>query len=291
MVNGVKRDTLLYYIKDHSVAKPTRIPSLNRFAAQIKKQGYRYTLSKLIMETHKEGSNLLIAVVADPRSIHKRGVGKSVYALRVLIDVYKTWMWDKLRKYIVFMPQDFLRLLETIIKRDKINPDYPLANEERLPLIVWDDAGFWLNKQRWMNKFVVAVRENLNVIRTAVTAIIFTAPTWGELARGIRDHIDILVLITRNNDRESIARGYKIIQGVFEDYRRETLFQDYFNIMLPNEIYQPYDKYRRSYVLVGLERMKKNLEKILEGEETRQVPPDVLAENLDISDLKELWGY
>ncbi len=273
------RETLLYYLKDHSIPKPTRIPRLNNFAAQIKKNGYTYSLAELIIETHREGSNLLIAVVADPRSIHKRGIGKSVYALRILIDVYKTWRWDILKNYIVFMPQDFLRLLDRIIETG-----------ERLPLIVWDDAGFWLNKQRWMNKFVVAVRENLNVIRTAVTSIIFTAPTWNELARGVRDHIDILVLVTRNNNESSIAKGYKVVQGVFEEYRRETIFTDYFHIMLPNEIYQPYDSMRRSYVKVGLERMKQNLSKILQGDDSNP-PVDVLAENLDIADLREAWGY
>lgn len=275
------RETLLYYLRDHSIPKPTRVPRLNNFAAQIKKNGYTYSLAELIIETHREGSNLLVAVVADPRSIHKRGIGKSVYALRILIDVYKTWRWDVLKNYIVFMPQDFLRLLDRIIETG-----------ERLPLIVWDDAGFWLNKQRWMNKFVVAVRENLNVIRTAVTAIIFTAPTWNELARGIRDHIDILVLVTRNNNESSIAKGYKVVQGVFEEYRRETIFTDYFHIMLPNEIYQPYDRMRRSYVRIGLERMKKNLSKILQGDDSNpETSVDVLAENLDITDLKEAWGY
>ncbi len=272
-----RKNSLIYYIRNHSIAKPTRKPpALKYFVPQaVREDRDIYTLTRIIRDTHNEGSNVLVAVVSDPRSIQKRGVGKSVFALRLLVDMYKTWKWEDLRRYIVFMPQDFLSLIDNVLQTGK-----------RIPLLVWDDAGFWLNRQKWYNKFVMAVRENLNVIRTAVTSIVFTAPTWNELARGIRDHIDIMVLITRNSNTSSIARGYKVIQGVFEDYKRETIFQDYFNIMLPDEIYQPYEAMRRSYVMVGLERMRKNLKSILEGEDEG---PRLPIGELTLGDLREAW--
>ncbi|MEB3759770.1 MAG: hypothetical protein GSR81_02880 [Desulfurococcales archaeon] len=256
--------------------KNVKAPLLAYFRdSMIKPQGYRYTLSQLILDTHREGSNLLAAVVANPYSIHKRGIGKTVYALRILVDVYRTVEWEELRKYIVFMPQDFLKLVEEILNTGK-----------RIPLVVWDDAGFWLNRQRWHNKFVIAVRENLNVIRTAITSIVFTAPTWSELARGIRDHLDIVVLITRKDRERSIARGYKLIQGFLDWNKKELLFEDYFRIMLPNEIYKPYEEMRMGYVKVGLERMKARLKDILENEEEGEVyEPESLEE------FKEMFGY
>jgi len=269
----------------------SKAPSLKYFTAQMTTPDYKYSLSKIIMDAHKEGSNVLVAVVADPRSITKRGVGKSVYALRVLIDVYKTTDWNELRKYIVFMPQDFLRILQIITQRDNINEYEILAKEERLPLLVWDDAGFWLNRQRWMNKFVVAVRENLNVIRTAITSIIFTAPTWGELARGVRDHIDILVSVARVAGNASVAKGYKIVQGILDESRRETIFEDYFTIYLPDEIYKPYDELRKSYVKIGLERMQQRLKHILEDEDKGSEEGASIEDAESIEELRDAWGY
>jgi len=282
------KSILEYYTSILQYSTPIKKLSYEHFKAQMLIPGHKYALSKIIAETHEEGSNLLVAVVSDPRSIHKRGVGKSVYALRILMDIYKTTDWNELRKYIVFMPQDFLRILDIIVNRDKENPYEILAKEERLPLLVWDDAGFWLNRQRWMNKFVIAVRENMNVIRTAISCIIFTAPTWSELARGIRDHVDIVVTIKRNNKESSIAKGYKVIQGIFDEFKRETIFVDYFRIYLPDEIYKPYDQMRKSYVKIGLQRMKERLKHILEENEDSQPG---LNDIESIEELRDMWGY
>jgi len=259
----------------------TLVPSA-KFSREVM---YRrtYTLTAIILETHKMYSNVLTGVFADPNNLHKRGIGKSVYSIKIIMQVYNVKDWPKIREYIVFTPEDFVKILDKLINENI-----------RLPLLVWDDAGFWLNKQRWMNKFVIAVRENMNVIRSYMTSIIFTSPTYVELARGIRDHLDLAVLIRLKNydpdpqKRYSRGRGYKHSEDLFftNKKRPEPIFEDMFKLWLPDRIFWPYDEFRKEYVKIGLQRMKQRIHEIVEelNEVSSQAEPNKKVDKYEVEE-------
>ncbi|HID41641.1 MAG TPA: hypothetical protein EYP33_05750, partial [Pyrodictium sp.] len=125
---------------------------LSRTGTQEKKRRRTYPPSvDLVKDALELNTAFLEAVIAAPRVVFKLGIGKSVYALKTLYFVYNDW--EKAKKYIVFMPQEFLALFKEAVDKDK-----------RIPMIVWDDAGFLVGRQRWNSRFVVAVREHLNVV-------------------------------------------------------------------------------------------------------------------------------
>jgi hypothetical protein len=51
---------------------------------------------------------------------------------------------------------------------------------ERLPMFVWDDAGYWLHSLNWTDPLLQAIQKYFNVIGTDINTIILTtpSPTW-----------------------------------------------------------------------------------------------------------------
>lgn len=274
---------------------------LSPTGTQEKKRRRTYPPSAdLVRDALELNTAFLEAVIAAPRVVFKLGIGKSVYALKTLYFVYNC-DWEKAKKYIVFMPQEFLALFKEAVDKDK-----------RIPMIVWDDAGFWVGRQRWNNRFVIAVREHLNVVRTHVAAIQFTAPRLGELARGIRDQIDVVTAVTLHKQhsdprkRISHARLYLGVQSddFFMHQKRlpKPVAEWYYSHYFPH--YKDYEKRRKQLVEIGYKKAMKELKQIADEaaeelkelagsvEDKREPPtPDVIAENMDLEDLAEEWGY
>jgi hypothetical protein len=142
----------------------------------------------------KKNLSIVEGVFAEPLAIFEMGVGKSVYCLKTLYNIYNK-NWDIAKRYIVFTPQDFLKIID-----DAIQKNY------RIPALVWDDAGFWVGRQRWQNKFVIAVREFLNVIRTHIVLLMINAPSFYELARGIRERLRFVTFIRVYSYRDDVMK-------------------------------------------------------------------------------------
>jgi len=254
----------------------------------------------LIKDALRFNTSILQAVVAAPNVIFKLGIGKSVYALKTLYYIYGKW--NVAKRYVVFMPEEFLRLFEELIDQ-----------RARLPVMLWDDAGFWLGRQRWLNKFVIAVREHLNVIRTHVGSIMFTAPRLGELAKGIRDNIDVAVLVRIHRfheDPHERVSYYRVYAGMTDDtiFDRsksiELIGDGYFRHYF--EYYKDYEVRRKDLVRIGYLRAKEKLKEIAaeaaealseiasKHEEGRKPEPIIEPDEIDVEDLDELrevWGY
>ena len=245
----------------------------------------------------------LEAVVSAPRVMFTLGIGKSVYGLKTLYYVYDK-NWNIAKQYIVFMPQEFLRIFERAVDENA-----------RIPIIVWDDAGHWVGRQRWQNKFVVAVREFLNVIRTHIAVILFTAPRFGELAKGIRDNLNmtglVRLVVYDKDPRKRRSRYQSYLQPGDELFSRRRLPTPVFEWTYSNyfKYYMEYEEKRKQYVEIGLKRTKEALKEIAEQaaveleeiakkyepsrkpEPAKELDLDEIAESIDMEDLKEVWGY
>jgi len=208
---------------------------------------------------HKLDTSVLEGAFADPNAFFTLGIGKSVYCLKTLFYVYDK-NWNVAKQYIVFMPQDFLARFE-----DAIDKRY------RIPLLVWDDAGFWIGRQRWQNKFVRAVREFMNVIRTHLVHLMINAPRYTEIARGIREQLNltsVIRLYTYSDDvmkRQSKLWMYKAVDAERITARRNkpTPITEYtFKVFF--KFYPEYKELREKYVEIGKKRAEEALKAIAE---------------------------
>jgi len=202
------------------------------------------------------------------RTLTQLGIGKSVYALKTLYNVYDK-NWNVARKYVVFMPQHFLSLFE-----DAIDNNY------RIPAILWDDATFWIGKLRWQSELVKTVKEFMGVIRTHCAYLIFTAPKWTDMARSIREDLSFACVVRRRTFSEDPRKALSTASYyAFDDlerlYHRDknpapfTVYTYY----LYFEHYPEYERMRKEYVKIGKERMRERLREIARkaSEEMREI--------------------
>jgi hypothetical protein len=187
------------------------------------------------------------------------GVGKSVYAIKNAIEVYKGDI-NTVKDHIVFHPKDFvdrcLRMSETG-KREK--------------LLIWDDAGLWLFYLEYSNPFVQAVMKYLNVARTNWGAIIFTTPSPSYVANKLRNfpqNISIKIIKEGSDQqhasRPRLAKAYR--SWVAPDFRHQgvrLIYADQFSALLPNEFYREwYKPLRDSYARQANLNMQEQLKKV-----------------------------
>lgn len=92
------------------------------------------------------------------------GYGKTSYALWVAYEVYGNW--SEALRHLVFKPEEALRIIGRAIDTG-----------ERVPLIIMDDAGLWLDKLTWWERPKVRFMELFNLIRSVTAGIIFTTPS------------------------------------------------------------------------------------------------------------------
>jgi len=258
------------------------------------KEPQRYTPSYYIYVLAKKlGTSVLEGVFASNRALFHLGVGKSVYCLKTAMKVYHE-DWDEVQKHIVFMPQDFIKRFEEAIDKRK-----------RIRLLIWDDAGFWVGRQRYQTKFVRAVREFLNVIRTHLVYLMVTAPRYGELARGIREQLTYVNFISFYNyvpnimQRMSRAEIYHASDAEYVYARKHSkpsplavyIFKTYF------PYYEEYRRIREKYVVIGKLKAEEAFKEIANeaveemNEVMKKVEPNVkLDDELDEEDEEEVIG-
>lgn len=250
----------------------------------------------LIRESYIQDFGDLWGIFAHPSNARKRGIGKSVLAIKLLLFTYADWNIAK--HYIFYSPEEFIRVFEKLVDEKR-----------RIPMAVWDDAGAWLFRARFKNRFVIAVIEHLEVIRTHIANMFFTATTVGKLAKGIRESLNWVTLISIDKIVNNIKYSKATLYEAHEDYewmfnrRRmpEPLATHYYRVMLPDEIYKEYKEMRDRYVILGLRKLRKELrelaDKALEelADELSEIASKSEGVELDdiddIDDLKREWGY
>jgi len=200
----------------------------------------------------RTGKSYLEGVFASPFSFESMGIGKTVYSLKVATKVYGSW--DVAKQYIVFMPQDFLAVFDRAIKEGKT-----------VKLIIWDDAGVWIGRMRWFDKYVKTVKEFLNAIRTHCHHIIFTAPSAGELVKGVREQLNVYTFISSVSENPPRSRAAFVFRSVLNEYLKKRGIDNIYLYTFSRrfEYYHEYEVMRKKYVEIGLARMKNALEEVV----------------------------
>lgn len=185
------------------------------------------------------------------------GYGKSSFAAYVASEIYGTWNWSFLKNYIVFHPREFL---EKIMKV-----------KQKHPLIIWDDAGYWLNSMDFNNKFVKAVGKYMQVARMDWGCIMFTSISSKDVinkVRGIEGRFK--VKITKNgSDKLRPHRRTATTYEYWESpdgsrYGENGLYDERFKAWMPQQYYDGYLPYRRSFTQQAKRTIKEHIKDIVE---------------------------
>jgi len=104
-------------------------------------------------------NGIVIAYVYGPM-----GYGKTSYALWTAYEVLGDW--DKVLDHLFFDLDEALDFMYRHIMRGR-----------RIPIMILDDAGFFLNRLTWWEKPKVEFMELFNLARSIAASIIFTSPT------------------------------------------------------------------------------------------------------------------
>lgn len=202
----------------------------------------RRNLSKLILkELMVNNSTSIIGIYG------KTGAGKSVYSIKVAYDFYEDW--DRVLDYMVFTPFDFQEAI-----------DYLERTDTWIPVLIWDDAGPWLEllKRNSWHPLAIGIRGLFETMRLRVGAILMTMTSERSLPRHIKYNGNLYKMRAR-----VIRYGYKMngkpkslaeIQ-VRQEKRNEwgsyywdtsVLYRDHFILRIPN--YDDYEVMRKLYI-------------------------------------------
>jgi hypothetical protein len=214
-------------------------------------------LSSLIKEAY--GNNgVVIAYVYGPM-----GYGKTSYALWTAYEVLGDW--DKVLKYTFFDLDDAINIMWRHVKKN-----------ERIPIMILDDAGFFLNRLTWWERDKVEFMELLNLARSIAAGIIFTSPSheiprqilsktnYRVSVRPLEPHevmksdaaIEVLKLTKTLGLSEyvAMAKGYQLV--VLPSFSKlvKKEYIDYYPLHYP--VFEKYTKLRMAHIREKLKELR-----------------------------------
>ncbi|MUN29974.1 hypothetical protein GC250_11145 [Sulfolobus metallicus DSM 6482 = JCM 9184] len=222
-------------------------------------------LAQKIVEAYKN-MGFVSAVIFGPQ-----GTGKTTYAFKVARDVEFAIRGlqtkDEAWKYVKFFFElpDALEYLEEITERN-----------ERIPYIIFDDASIWLSKYYWYKDYMKMFYSYYALIRSRVSAVIFTTPAPDDLAYFLREKGWYQIKIVWNNKKRKIAMAQLYEKEFARDTRGEFTTKsthkaiDYFKVELPNDFYNNYLMKRKAKELDLLSQIRVSLSRM--REENKAVP-------------------
>lgn len=144
-------------------------------------------LAELIKEAYRN-NGIVVAYVFGPF-----GYGKTSYALWTAYHVYGSW--EKALSHLYFSPLEAMPEMHRAADTGK-----------RIPLIIFDDAGLWLDKMTWWEQHKIAFVKFFNIIRSIAAGVIFTCPST-ELPKLLMKKANFRVRVTPLTPPEA----YKIL--------------------------------------------------------------------------------
>ena len=205
---------------------------------------YKFVLSEII----KTSPEMIGAVVYGTQRL-----GKTMYALQVMYDMYHDW--DKVLDFTFFKLEELVTSLKKHIKQ-----------RERIDAVVWDDAGVYGSKYLFFSnkKLTEYLQKLFDVVGTAVKGLIITTPNPENLLKAIRGYEFYRVKIYKDwymeKETRRVAKGYKNILLPSGKHIVRTVFNDYYDVTIPDDVYKRYKEMRESYTDVALEELEAILE-------------------------------
>lgn len=159
-------------------------------------------LSSLIREAY-EKDGIVVAYIYGAM-----GHGKTSYAFWTAYEVLGSW--DKVLKYTFF---DLNEAIETMWRH--------IDKGSRLKIMIFDDAGFWLNRLTWWREEKVKFMELFNLARTIASGILFTTPSE-EIPRQLVNKCNYRVNVRPLERSEVVSESAREVLEVAAKYRLES---------------------------------------------------------------------
>lgn len=200
------------------------------------------------------------------------GYGKTSYALWTAYEVYGSWR--KALDHLFFRPKEVIEAIGKVIETDK-----------RIPVIIMDDAGLWLDRLTWWETDKVRFMQLFNLIRSIASGVIFTTPSE-ELPKQILNKCFFRVKIEMASEDENpeivreigrLAKKFGLAPLVSKaiGYRLKTLpsffkiikktYYDYYPTHYP--VYEEYREKRREALKYYYKKLKASIEEAEGGKE------------------------
>ena len=183
--------------------------------------------------------------------IGPQGSGKTTYAMLVAYEVYKDW--DKVLGHLHFDPREALGQLRRA-----------LETRERIPLLIFDDAGMHLSKymiSTGREGFNLAVKLNalINLARTLTAGIIYTSPDM-DILKELRKKAWIVAEPTAPHGVDKPDRLAKIyrkrIAPSGKVYVHKLGYDQYRLDAIPQDVREKYEEKRRKAMAPLLDELE-----------------------------------
>lgn len=206
---------------------------------------------------------MLVIIYGAPR------IGKSTYALRVMIQVYDyLFGWDKWQVYDNCMGW----------KPEEVINDWAMISD-KMPAYCWDDAGCWLFTLNWSDPMLQEVQRYFNVVGTDIQCVVLTTPDPEFILTKIGNMPGTyrVRIVKRDGGgpgrlgRLPDSKRYARLATVYKPFKTPDLksrrvrkkYYDTFSCKLDDELYKVYNPTRLKYAkLVRLEMKKQMLKKV-----------------------------
>jgi len=235
--------------------------------------------------------------------IGPQGCGKTSLALWTGYYVYRSW--EEALKYLFFQVDPVIELFEKCLDKRK-----------RIPLIVVDDSGVWLNKLRWFEEDVKRFVEFYNLSRTVCASMIFTSIDEN-LPRRLLRTIWFRVL-PRFASLEEVKQFYSLHNISFEKiqqqletwgvnpniwcygalYKLKTLpsfmqrvLKDrgiFYPLHYPRHVLKAYEEKRYQATQLALERLKESRQKPSKNKEKVKLIRKLFLKGFNIEEIADL---
>ena len=161
----------------------------------------------------------------------RKGIGKTKVAMILAHSIYNDW--DMVLDHLIFTPQQFSGILR--------------IGMGRIPCLIFDDAGTWLNKYKYRSHEMASFCKLYDLMRSLVGVIIFTTPHPHNILRYVREDVDLFIKVKeyKGSIRECdiYERFYTHPIPKVGEIRKGTMVMEKMLIDLndlPDEVYEKY---------------------------------------------------
>jgi hypothetical protein len=226
-----------------------------------------------------------------------RGYGKTSWCCQVASRCEGTsWEpdYEAIKKWIKFTPKEFCTTVQEMTQH---------TGHAQIELI-WDDAGYWLNRLFWYDPFVKEALRYMTLQRTQFTAIFFSTPSLDLLPNKILQLEDVLRVKIYKRESDTNQKAKLRLAWVKKPWYSDdlskhgcsTLYMEKFNAFLPDDFYDWYEPLRRSYTVVASQMLAESIAHTKKDtvkakiEELREelVERDIMVDEAGTKDFKEI---
>lgn len=235
-------------------------------------------LTKKILDAYRN-NEFITAIIYG-----KYGWGKTSYESKVLSEVYCfpngtiNHRLSMYKEYMKFHPINVV--------------NYWFSRDIRGRAFAWDDAGYWLYALDWTDPVLKAISRYLtNLARTDWGCVMMTTPDPRWIIKKVRDMPSMITIriakVFADNDPSHVLRedGSKLIRRDGTIFLRRhirlatayegwvspsmqrsgvnKLFQDVFDVMMPNHVYTWYKPYRNKFSKLAKKSMKEHIRRTI----------------------------